>query len=73
VPEERDAAQRIGDSLYPLVVRLRESRLSWIAVIALFGITLPIVLLRQRFDVRLRVILALIVFGSWVQLVRGLL
>lgn len=72
IPAERDTVQRVGDALYPLVVRVRESRLGWFGVIALFGLTGPIVLMRQRFDSSLRLILALIVFAVWFQSLREL-
>jgi hypothetical protein len=72
VPRERDLAQRIGDRLYPLVERLRESRLSWVAVIALFGITVPIILLRQEFDVRVRLVLAAVTFLFWLGLIQDI-
>ena len=68
VPRERDSAQRIGDALYPLVARIRESRAGIFGVVALFGITVPIILLRQRFDVRARVILAFLTFWFWIGL-----
>ena len=73
VPGERDAAQRIGDRLYPLVQRIRDSRAGWVGVIALFGITLPIILLRQRFDVRLRLVLSAVAALFWLDLLAGLL
>lgn len=70
--QDRDLAQRVGDRLYPLVERLRESRLSWLAVVALFGITVPIILLRQSFDARLRVVLAAFTFLFWVGLLQDI-
>lgn len=72
VPEERDLAQRAGDRLYPLVERIRDSRIGWVGVVALFGLTVPIILLRQRFDVRARLILAALVFLFWVGLIQDL-
>ena len=68
VPIQRDTAQRVGDALYPLVERIRESRAGWVGVIALFGITVPIILLRQQFDVRLRLGVAFITLIFWIQL-----
>jgi hypothetical protein len=73
VTGERDLAQRAGDALYPLVERIRESRAGWIGVVALFGLTVPIVLLRQRFDVRVRLILSGLVFLLWFGLIMDLL
>jgi hypothetical protein len=72
VPGERDAAQRVGDALYPFVAWLREGRSGWFGVAALFGITGPIVLLRQNFDVRLRLVLSFFVAIFWIQLLSGL-
>jgi hypothetical protein len=72
-PEERDLAQRIGDRLYPLVERLRDSRLSWFAVVALFGITVPIIVLRQSFDVRVRLVLSAVTFFFWLGLIQDIL
>ncbi len=68
----RDAAQRFGDRLYPLVERIRESRAGWVGVVALFGITVPIILLRKGFDVRARVALSLFIAIFWFQLVSEL-
>jgi hypothetical protein len=67
-PRERDAAQRVGDALYPLVRRVRDSRLGIVGVIALFGITVPIILLRQSFDVRARIVGGIVVFWFWIAL-----
>ena len=72
VPTERDAAQRIGDRFYPLVERIRESKVGWFGVAALFGLTLPIILLRQSFDVRLRLAFAALAFLSWIALIQDL-
>ena len=72
LPGERDTAQRIGDRLYPLVERIRDSRAGWMGVIALFGITVPIILLRQRFDVRGRLVLAFFAAIFWLQLLSEL-
>jgi hypothetical protein len=72
VPQQRDLAQRVGDRLYPIVERLRDSRLSWVAVVALFGITVPIILLRQSFDVRLRLGLAALTFLFWLGLIQDI-
>lgn len=71
--DERDLAQRIGDGLYPLVEWVRDSRAGWIGVVLLFGLTAPIILLRQRFDVRLRLVLAAVVFFFWIGLIQDLL
>jgi hypothetical protein len=71
-PRTRDAAQRIGDRLYPLVERIRESRGGLFWVIALFGITVPIILLRQEFDVRVRLALGFFTAALWFQLVSDL-
>lgn len=67
VPRDRDRAQRVGDALYPFVRWIRESRAGWVGVIALFGITLPIILLRQDFDARLRLLLGFFSFIFWIQ------
>ena len=69
---ERDTAQRIGDRLYPLVERIRDSRAGWVGVIALAGITVPIILLRQDFDVRLRLVLSFFTVIFWLQLLSEL-
>ena len=73
VPRQRDAVQRVGDALYPLVERIRESRAGWVGVVALFGITVPIILLRQSFDVRWRLILSFLTVIFWIQLFSELL
>jgi hypothetical protein len=73
VPRDRDTAQRVGDALYPLVRWLRDSRLGWFGVIALFGITLPIILLREDFDVRLRLVLGFFSVIFWIQLLSELI
>jgi hypothetical protein len=70
---DRDAAQRIGDSLYFVVELIKGRRLGWLWLVALFGITLPIFLLRQRFEIRLRVLLSLVSFVVWLQLVLNVL
>lgn len=74
VPEERDLAQRVGDVLHEQIVdRLRRrGTAGWIAIVALFGITVPIILLRQSFDVRLRIVLSLLTFLFWLGLVQDL-
>jgi hypothetical protein len=72
VPSERDAAQRVGDALYPFVEWLRDSRAGWFGVAALFGITGPIILLRQNFKVAWRLWLSLFVAIIWVQLLQEL-
>ena len=72
VAQDRDLAQRIGDGLYPLVRRLRESKLGWVGVVALFGITVPIILLRQSFDWRLRVVLSGFTFLFWIGLIQDI-
>jgi hypothetical protein len=72
MPGERDTAQRVGDALYPFVEWLRESRGGWFAVAALFGITVPIILLRQGFGVRSRLTLSFIVAFVWLQLLQEL-
>jgi hypothetical protein len=71
---ERDLAQRIGDGLDSLIVaRLRRrGTTGWIAIVALFGITVPIILLRQSFDVRLRIVLSALTFLFWLGLVQDL-
>ena len=72
VPGERDLAQRFGDRLYPLVERIRDSRAGWIGVVLLFGITVPIILLRQDFDPRARLIASFVVFFIWLSLLPDL-
>ena len=73
VLRNRDRGQRIGDALYPFVRWLRESRAGWVGVIALFGITLPIMLLRQDFDVRLRLVIGFFSFIFWIQFLSELI
>jgi hypothetical protein len=73
VVPERDLAQRAGDRLYPLVESIRDSRAGWIGVLLLFGLTGPIVLLRLRIDVRVRLVLAALVFFMWLGLISDLL
>ncbi len=68
VPRERDMAQHIGDTLYPLVRRIQDSRAGIVGVIALFGITVPIILLRQSIDVRARIAVGIIAFCLWITL-----
>jgi hypothetical protein len=65
----RDAAQRVGDAMYPLVQRLREKPIGWIGLILLWGVVLPILLLRARFDIRARVGLAIVIFLIWMDFV----
>jgi hypothetical protein len=72
VAGERDSAQRVGDALYPFVEWLRDSRGGWFAVVALFGITGPIMLLRQDFKVAWRLWLSLFTVIIWVQLLQEL-
>jgi hypothetical protein len=72
VLRDRDFGQRVGDALYPFVRWIRESRAGWVGVIALFGITLPIMLLRQDFDVRVRLVLGFFTFWFWIGLVAEL-
>ena len=72
VPEERDLGQRVGDRLYPFVERIKDSRLGWVGVVALFGLTVPIMLLRQRGDVRVRLILGAFMFFVWIGLIQDL-
>ena len=69
--EERDRAQQVGDRFYPLVERVRDSRAGWVGLVVLFGLVVPIVLLRQSFDVRLRIWLAGLTFLVWAALVRS--
>ena len=68
----RDTAQQIGDRLYPLVEWIRESRAGWVGVIALFGITVPIMLLRQDFDVRTRLGLSVLAAFIWFRVLSAL-
>jgi hypothetical protein len=41
-------------------------------IVALFGLTGPIILLRQSFDVRLRLVLAALTFFFWLGLVQDI-
>jgi hypothetical protein len=71
-PRERDLAQRAGDFLFPLVAPARESYRAAFVVVLLFGLTLPIVLLRQSFDVRWRLGLSVAAFWAWASLINAL-
>jgi hypothetical protein len=72
VPRERDQAQRIGDAVYPLYQRLTDSKLGVVIAIALFGLVVPVLVLRQTWDVRLRIVASLLVTYMWVIIVASL-
>ena len=72
VAKDRDLAQRIGDGLYGPIRRLRQKPIGWIVIVALFGLTVPIILLRQSFDARLRLVLAALTFLFWLGLVQDI-
>jgi hypothetical protein len=71
-PGGRDLAQRIGDALYPLLEPAGRNYKAAFVVAALFGLTVPIVLLRKSFDVRVRLGLSFVVFWIWLSLVVAL-
>lgn len=63
---QRDGAQRLGDALFPPVAFLNRIGIGWIVLIAGWGISLPIVILRASWSLGLRVGLALLLFVMWV-------
>jgi hypothetical protein len=72
----RDAVQRVGDGLWPLVTRIRrgESRAgAWLLLVLLFGITAPAAILRTNLPVRLRAVVAGAIFLLWLVLVLAVL
>jgi hypothetical protein len=68
--QDRDLAQRIGDGLHPLVERLQRKPVGWVIIVVLFGLVVPIILLRRSFDVRLRLVLSALVFIFWLGLIQ---
>jgi hypothetical protein len=72
VPRERDRAQRIADAAYPLYQRLTDNKLGVVIAIALFGLIVPILVLRQSWDVRWRIVLSLLVTYIWVSIAANL-
>jgi hypothetical protein len=55
------------------VTRIRDSDRSgaWVLLVLLFGITLPAVILRSNLPLRLRAVVAGVVFLFWVALIEG--
>jgi hypothetical protein len=73
IPRGRDSAQRFSDALYPLYQRMVSRPAGVIAAVALFGLVLPILILRQSWDVRWRVGLSLLVGWIWLAIAGAIL
>ena len=73
VEEPRDAAQRVGDALWPMVRWLgaRRGGGGWIVVALLFGLTAPIALLRTRAPVWVRLVASAAIFLVWLGVIMG--
>ena len=72
VPRERDSAQRIADAAYPLYQRLTSNPAGIVTAVLLFGLTVPVLILRQRWDLRWRIGLSLLVTYIWLSVVGNL-
>lgn len=67
--EKRDIAQRAGDLLMVPVGLAMRVPIGFILLIAGWGISVPAVVLRMKFFMPARVLIALAAFGVWVGLI----